>query len=184
MADLASEHPIRLAYPGPRSLQRSPMPFEAPRFFERLSGFEKALEAGQNQRPAVRRHADQFRIGLVDLLDERELDRFLLLFKLVSDTRVAFETGFGKDFARATRQDQSPGGIDFEDLPIGNGPDRDTEFPRGAELPRAFLPGFHPVLARELGIGQRLPQLLRSRANEGDVDEARFSHRSLLPVSL
>src|SRR5262249_3032653 len=92
------------------------LPREVPRFFERLPGFEQALQAGQNQRPAVRRHADQFRIGLVDLLDERELDRFLLLFKLVGDTCVAFEMGFRKDFARAARQDQAPGRIDFEDF--------------------------------------------------------------------
>src|SRR5262245_3452261 len=147
MTDPAAEHPVRLAYPGPRALPRSPMPFEATCFCERLAGFEQALEAGQNQRPAAGRHADHFRIGLVDLLDERELDRFRVLFKLVGDTCVAFEMSFRKDLARAARQDQAPGRIDFEDFALGDVPNGDPESPRGAQLPRAFLPGFPPVLA-------------------------------------
>ncbi len=43
----------------------------------------------------------------------------------------------------------------------------------GRPLPVGLLPRVAPILAGELGVDQRLPQLLRRRANVGHVDESR-----------
>src|SRR5262245_25984790 len=52
-------------------------------FFERLSGFQEALEAGQKVRPPVRAGLDELRTRRVALMDHRQLDRLADLFQLI-----------------------------------------------------------------------------------------------------
>src|SRR5262249_4324412 len=51
------------------------------RFFERLSGFEKALEAGKDCRPTAGDSLNQLRVGYIDLVDDGELDGLGLRFE-------------------------------------------------------------------------------------------------------
>src|SRR5262249_5967597 len=68
------------------------------RFGERFARFEQALETGENVRPAIRDGLDEFRIGLVELVEDRELDRITHLFEFVRQARKAFGTQFGPEF--------------------------------------------------------------------------------------
>src|SRR6266545_3187331 len=97
--------------------------------------------------------------------------------------RVAFLMEF-RSAVVAPGEHQPAWRIDFQDLAAVGGPAvGNHDPPRGTRLPGAVLPGLEEVAAGELGVRERLPQLLRRRADVGHVDEARFSHCSLLPVS-
>ena len=77
--------------------------------------------------------------------------------------------------------------LDLEDLAaVADAAVGDHDPPGRAGLPLGFLPGLGPVLAGEFGVDQRLPQLLRRRADVGHVDESRsaigFSFQSSLEL--
>jgi len=55
--------------------------------FERFSCFEEALETRQDVRPSARNCLDKLRVGLIDLVDDGELDRLVLLFEFMGQAR-------------------------------------------------------------------------------------------------
>ena len=57
-------------------------------FRERLTGFQKAFQARQDQRPAAGDRLEELRVGLVDLVGDGEFDRIGLFLDFIGQMRV------------------------------------------------------------------------------------------------
>src|SRR5262245_10811738 len=143
---------------------------------ERCPRLEQALEARQDQRPAVRDGADELRLGTVHFVDDRQLHRITDRLELISQARISLLAQFGTELV-APLEHEPPRRNAFNDLAaVGDATIRNHDPPRRAGLPVGLLNRVAPILARELGVGQGLPELFRSRADVSDIDELAGGH--------
>src|SRR5690242_4197720 len=140
--------------------------------------FQQGLEVGHDLRPAAGNADDELRVVALNGMSDGELYGFPGWLELHRAEGIAFGLEL-RLVHMPPADDQAPGRVGFDDFAgVGDFPVGVEHFPRRAGGPLAFAVHAEPVLLLELRVGQRRPQLLRGRADVGDVDEGRLRHES------
>ena len=112
-------------------------------FRQRFAGFEETLEACQESRPAARNGLDELRVGLVDLMEDGELDRLARFFEFIGQARIAFGVQLGFEFIAPREDELACGGSISRISPLSaTRPSGIIDPPRSAGFPFGFLPVF------------------------------------------
>ena len=128
-----------------------------------LAGFEQALEAREEMRPALRHGVDDLGVRNRRFLREREFHGGAGRFEFVCNAGWAFGFELGLEVDRPFDHELLRT-IDFEDFAdIPDAAVGDHEAPIGALFPRGLLPGLGPVPFREFRLRQRVPKFLGRR---------------------